>query len=94
MPKPSDQAPDQPSPTSNHPTYTVPRAHLITMADRLDQDPEQPADAEFTAADRRALAAEVTHGYAALILEFIPEVTAPITRGEYAARLREIGVVR
>jgi hypothetical protein len=79
---------------SDQPTYTVPRAHLITMADRLDQDPEQPADAEFTAADRRALAAEVTHGYAGLLLEFIPEVTERTTRGAYAARLREIGVVR
>jgi hypothetical protein len=79
---------------SDQPTYTVPRAHLITMADRLDQDPEQPADAEFTAADRRTLAAEVTNGYAGLLLEFIPEVTEPTTRGAYAARLREIAGAR
>jgi hypothetical protein len=64
------------------------------MADRLDHDPEQPADVEFTAADRRTLAAEVTNGYAGLLLEFIPEVTAPITRGAYAARLREIAGAR
>ncbi|MGW1497555.1 hypothetical protein ACWCQW_03005 [Streptomyces mirabilis] len=92
MPKPSDQPPDQPS--TAHPTHAVQRVHLITMADRLDQNPEQPADAPFTAADRRDLADDITCGYAALLLEFIPEVTAPITRGEYAARLREIGVVR
>ncbi|MFE2965527.1 hypothetical protein ACFXKC_17975 [Streptomyces sp. NPDC059340] len=92
MPKPSDQPPDQPS--TAHPTHAIQRVHLITMADRLDQDPERNPEAPFTAADRRTLADDVTGGYAALLLDFIPEVTAPITRGAYAARLREIGAVR
>ncbi|MFB7440224.1 hypothetical protein ACFC01_18005 [Streptomyces mirabilis] len=79
---------------SDQPAHAVQRVHLITMADRLDQDPERDPEAPFTAADRRDLADDITCGYAALFLEFIPEVTAPITRGKYAARLREIGVVR
>lgn len=70
------------------------REHLVTMADRLAHDPERDPEAPFTAADRRALADDVTGGYPALLLEFIPEVTAPTTSGEYATRLREIGVVR
>lgn len=70
------------------------REHVLTMAYRLDTDPEEPADLSFTAACRRALADDVTGGYPQLLLEFIPEVTAPITRGAYAARLREIAGVR
>lgn len=79
---------------SDQPAHAIQRVHLITMADRLDQDPERDPDAEFTAADRRELADDITCGYAALLLEFIPEVTAPITRTEYAARLREIAGAR
>lgn len=66
------------------------REHLITMADRLDHDPEQPADLTFTAAGRWDLANDITNGFAALLLEFIPPVIAPITRGAYADRLRTI----
>jgi hypothetical protein len=70
------------------------RVHLITMADRLDHDREEPADLSFTAACRRTLADDVTGGYPQLLLEIIPEVTQPVTRAAYANRLRKIAGVR
>lgn len=70
------------------------REHLMAMAYRLDHDPENPADLSFTAACRRTLAADVSGGHPQLLLEFIPEVTTPVTRGSYAERLRKIAGVR
>jgi len=70
------------------------RERLITMADRLDHDPDHAPDELFTNRLRIELARELTGGEPQVLLDITPPVTRPITRSEYAARLREIGGVR
>lgn len=72
---------------------TALRAHLITMADLLDHNPEQPASLTLTATGRRDLARHVTGGREQTLLGFIPPIIQPITRGAYATRLRTIAGV-
>jgi hypothetical protein len=70
------------------------REHLMAMAYRLDHDPDEPADLSFTAAGRRDLATAVAGEHAPALLDFIPRIITPTTRGAYADRLRTIAGVR
>jgi hypothetical protein len=82
--------------TDRAPRGEAPRTLLITMADRLDQDPEHDADALFANTQRVALASELTDNeplFDELIIA-APVITSPTTRGQYAQRLREIAGVR
>jgi hypothetical protein len=65
------------------------RHQLVTMADHLDHNPEQPADLELTTDERVDLANGITGGDRHF-LDFLPRITAPTTRGDYANRLRQI----
>jgi len=70
------------------------RTLLITMADRLDQDPEHPADTPFTPAERIALSRDISSTDAGALLDIAPRFATATTRGAYAARLRQIAGVR
>ena len=64
------------------------------MADRLDQDPQHQADDPFTPAQLHALAHDVNGGPAPELIDIAPGIITATTRGEYAARLRQIAGVR
>lgn len=70
------------------------REQLLTMADRLDQDPEHPANLPLTTDDRVDLANDITGGGNRDFLDLIPRITQPTTRSDYADRLRQIAGVR
>ena len=74
----------------HHPGEANLRAQLLTMADRLDHDPDQPADLTLTPATQLEVANDVSPDF----IDLLPQVTRPTTRGAYAARLRQIAGVR
>ena len=66
---------------------------LVTMADVLDHNPDQPADLPLTTDDRVDIANQLTGGDRDF-LDLLPRITGPTTRGQYAARLRQIAGVQ
>lgn len=90
MAEPTQPPPEQHSPAPSEGLHGL----LTTMADILDHDPDRPAHTAFTPGDRRALAHHVNGGPAPELLDITPRIVEPTTRGEYAARLRQIAGVR
>ncbi|WP_435279145.1 hypothetical protein [Streptomyces sp. 1222.5] len=88
----NDRPPVQHSPNADQGAGHF-RGQLLTMADRLDHDPERPADLTLTPAGQLEVATDVSGGSPDFI-DLIPTVTGPTTRGAYAARLRQIAGVR
>jgi hypothetical protein len=76
------------------PRREAPRTLLITMADRLDQDPEHDPGAPFAPGERIDLARDLSGDNPSALLDITPPITAPITRSAYADRLRTIAGVR
>lgn len=66
---------------------------LVTMADALDHNPDQPADQPLTTDERVDIANDLS-GADRGFLDLLPRITAPTTRGAYADRLRQIAGVR
>lgn len=73
---------------------TALRTLLHTMADRLDHDPEQSANDSFTPPQLHHLARDINGGPAPELTDIAPRITTATTRGEYAARLRQIAGIR
>lgn len=80
------------SPAPQQPTTAHLRTKLTEMADRLDHDPDNPANQTFTAVERLQLATNI--GGNADFVDLLPRITEPTTRGAYAQRLRQIAGVR
>jgi hypothetical protein len=76
------------------PRSEAPRTLLITMADRLDQDPEHDPAAPLAPGERIDLARDLSGDNPSALLDITPPITAPITRSAYADRLRTIAGVR
>ncbi|NUS83689.1 MAG: hypothetical protein HOY75_13320 [Streptomyces sp.] len=92
--KPTQQAPDQPTPPHNDDQSEALRALLINMADLLHHN--EPAD-PITEADRLRLCHELTHGDEPLYSQLrarSAESYRASTRGQYAGRLRTKAGVR
>jgi hypothetical protein len=80
--------------TDRAPRSEAPRTLLITMADRLDQDPEHDPGAPLAPGERIDLVRDLSGDNPSALLDITPPITAPISRSAYAARLRTIAGVR